>query len=348
MVETNFDSASSNACTLHVIFDNRCSNYVLYTSHFLKVLCVHIGTKTCQWKFINFWLCILASVVSSHSWLTGNWIVWREHCLFGSFGLSSWNIIVCGSRWLWSTLASRSFADWSIKQTWWKMWLLLTSCLVVSFDFFITTGPLSELIIDFSTFCNCGLLCTKVVYINSFFIQRHISCVVSLLVSKNIRVELLLALLESINFSTSTVVWLCHTTLSFPVCVGSKTSFITFTIIFDWCFFLISTSEDAWLKLLILLVLSVQAILRVHFFLRRCCVGCLLLGILPITSSTHKCAIPLIWVHSVLLSGSSMKLSCFEIVCSNSWGLFEFSLLFGCLYHAVLWRLIKLFLGFPE
>ena len=160
MIETNFDSASSNAGAFHVIFDNRCSNYVLYASHFLNVLGIHIGTKTSQWKFINFWFCILASIVSSHSWLTGNGIVRCEHSLFSSFGLSSWNIIVCRSRWLWSTLASWCFADWSIEQIWWKMWLLLASCLIISFDFFITTCPLSELIIDFSTFWNCGLLCT--------------------------------------------------------------------------------------------------------------------------------------------------------------------------------------------
>ena len=66
------------------------------------------------------------------------------------------------------------------------MGLLLSSGSVISFDFFITTGPLSEFIIDFTTFCDCCFLCTKVIKINSFFVERHVSSVVSLLVTEDI------------------------------------------------------------------------------------------------------------------------------------------------------------------
>ena len=149
------------------------------------------------------------------------------------------------------------------------MTLLLRSCLVILFDRFIATGSTSKFVIDLATLSNSCFLSPKIIHINSFFALRHVFKVVSLLIAKDIGIELLLPLFESVDFTTTCVDWFCHATLRLPVCICTEASLIACTVIINWSLFFIATSEHARLELLVLFILSIEARIGIHTLLQR-------------------------------------------------------------------------------
>ena len=154
-------------------------------------------------------------------------------------------------------LANSRVADRSVEQIRTEMALLLAAGLVILFDRFIATDSLFEFLINFATLSNGSFLSSKVVQVNSFFVQRHVTSIVSLLIAKDLWIELFLSLLESVNFLWTCIDWLGHASLRLPVCVCTEASFISFAVIVNWSLFCIAASEYARLELLVLFVLSV-------------------------------------------------------------------------------------------
>ena len=83
-------------------------------------------------------------------------------------------------------LADCRGADRSIEEVRTKMALLLATGLVILFDWFIATNPLFEFIIDFATLSNSSFLSSKVIKVNSFLVQRHVSTIISLLIAEDL------------------------------------------------------------------------------------------------------------------------------------------------------------------
>ena len=245
-------------------------------------------------------------------------------------------------------LADCRGADRSIEEVRTKMALLLATGLVILFDWFIATNPLFEFIINFATLSNSSFLSSKVIKVNSFLVQRHVSSIISLLIAEDLWIELFLPLLESINFGSACIDWFGHASLRLPVCVCTEASFISFTIIVNWSLFFIATSEYAGLELLVLLVLSIETGVSVHTLRRRRCVGWLHLGIFPVTSSTHEAAISFLSVGTVLHSWSSMDLPRFQIIGIKIRCLFPLNLFWSGLHDFVLGALDEFLVGVSE
>ena len=145
------------------------------------------------------------------------------------------------------------------------MSLFLRTGLVVLINLFIAASALFEFIVNFATLGIRGFNGTEVVKVNSLFAYGCVSLIVSnAFLSKDVRVELFLLLQIGVDFGGSDVARLGSTALSLPVRVCAESSFGFVAIVFNWSLFLVATTEHARLKLLVLLVLSVEARVLVH------------------------------------------------------------------------------------
>jgi len=221
--------------------------------------------------------------------------------------------------------------------------LFLRTGLVILIDFFIAANALFEFTVSFTAFGDSSFLSSEIVVVDALLVQGHVSAVVGpAFLAKDVGVKLLLLLPVGIDIGATDVKWFLVSTLGLPVGICSESDSCFIFIVFDWCLLLIATSEHAGLKLLILLVLSVETRIIVHTLLWRGGIRSLLSGVLPITASAHEGAITFLISGPVLLRRCSVDFSCLKIRSIQSGLLTNLCLLGYCPEDFVLGALIKI------
>ena len=120
----------------------------------------------------------------------------------------------------------------------------------------------------------------------------------------------MLSFSKSIDLGSSSVNWLGHTCLSFPVGSASKSISFGLSIILDWGGLLVSTTKHARLELLVFTVTRLKACLLISLFHWRSLIGCLHTWVLPVCSRGHQGTILLVLLVSVHVGSFTVQFSC--------------------------------------
>lgn len=312
LVESNLDSARSQADSLHVILINHRADDVSRTGKSLKVSRLEVGGQVSQGKVNNLGLAIV--IIGGERVGTGEGVAAGEEGLFGGFGGTSWNAV---GRGLVVLLSNGSGCVNGLVEGGCEHALLLALRVIVLVGGFKATHALLELVVGLAAgLGGRGNALLSVVHIDGLLGDRGVGRVVGLFEDSGR--ELLLSLLESVDSSGASVNRLGSSGFVLPVGGSAESNLSDIGFISGLLSVGIATAKDTRLKLTVLAVLVASIGGLVDLLLGRSLVGGRLTDVFPISSGSHQSTVAFVGVIAVTSGRLSVQFAGLGLVSGHS------------------------------